>query len=811
VVCSAIEAVDSPDGNLVLLDGGSSVLAAKLAMELLEGSLRARTMISSAPLVEGLMAAVSAAAGGMGAQSAAIEGEAALAAKREQLEPADTTLPAESPTGFSGTANAANAAVFTVTNAHGLHARPSALVVAQVRKWDATVRLRDLTTDSHWVDASSIARLAALGVLPGHQVEIEASGPQAQEAVYALLALAESGFGEKQAADADVVQGALAPVAPGSPVGAAPGTATGPAVHLLRTASAVPLKDPRPLAERQAELDAALAKAKATLEDKKRQAFELAGPEAATIFDAHLLLLQDPATVERARAMIADGAGPAMAWTSAMTRVETLIDRLGDPYQRARAKDVYGIGDMVLRLLLGDKGATVSGPGVLIADDLDPATAADLDDQDVQGIVLAEGNPASHAAILIRARGIPMVTAAGPGVLDVPSGTPVAMDGDTGEVVIRPEPAVLELFAKRACARWAAQADARAAAMGPARMRDDGPGVEVLANIGSVADAVRAAGMGADGSGLVRTEFLFAHQAEPPSREEQEAIYRQIAAAFDGRGDGESDDESGGRTVWFRTLDAGGDKALAFLPKRHERNPSLGLRGLRLSLAHPEVLTDQLWALAAVARDYPIGVTFPMVSTVSELREARVLTARAAFAEGGSFPEKMHLGIMVEVPTTALKAAAFAPLVNYFSIGTNDLTQYALAADRGDPALGDLSDGLDPGVLRMIRAVTRAARGRTRVSVCGELAQDPLAIPVLLGMGVRSLSVSPPAIARVKQTVRSLSRGDCRSLARLALACADAATVRELVANSIPADVLGGAVTNPEVPPPEREPDPHGG
>jgi phosphocarrier protein FPr len=453
-----------------------------------------------------------------------------------------------------------------------------------------------------------------------------------------------------------------------------------------------------------------------------------------------------------------------------MERVARQIAALGDQYLRARAVDVRGVGDQVLRELLGIDAARVTGKGILVVAELDPAQSARLDAETVRGIVLAGGSPTSHAAILARSKGIPMVTGAGLDVLAHPEGTMAALDGTAGVLAVAPDAETLAAFKAKVKARRKALRRAAKAAQSPARMAESGPVIAVMGNIGSVADAVRAARAGADGFGLVRTEFLFDSAETAPPREEQEAVYRAIAEA------------AGGHKVVFRTLDAGGDKPLKFAPLAREANPFLGVRGIRLSLAYPELLTDQLMALAAVARDHEVGIMFPMVSSIAELRQARILVARAAFRQGGSLPAGLQIGIMIEVPSAALKAAAFAPMVDFFSVGTNDLTQYALAADRGNPALAGLADGLDPGVLALIKALTRSARGQASVSVCGELASDPAAVPVLLGLGVRSLSVAVPAVPEVKEAVRSLSKRAARALARRALACPDAAAVRELVA-----------------------------
>jgi phosphoenolpyruvate-protein phosphotransferase len=493
------------------------------------------------------------------------------------------------------------------------------------------------------------------------------------------------------------------------------------------------------------------------------------------VFDAHLLLLDDADLLEDAAARIAAGQPAPAAWAAAVDRVQAGLGALPDPYLQGRAADVRAVGDQVLGRLLGasDTGADLAAAtGVLIAADLTPAQAATLDPARIAGLVLAAGSPTAHSAILARAHGIPAVVGAGPVVLTVADGTLVALDGGSGELVVDPDEEVLARFRARAAELAAAGRVARAQAGSGARTRD---GAEVLvgANIGSVADARLAAGCGADLAGLVRTEFLFLGRDEAPDVEEQEAVYRELSQAL------------GGRRLTLRTLDVGGDKPLPYLSVPGEANPFLGLRGLRLSLARPGLLADQLLAAVRVAAQTPVSVMFPMVSTVAELAAAREVLDAAIAQAGGGRPAGLQVGIMVEVPAAALKAAAFAPHVDFLSIGTNDLTQYALAADRGNGGLGGLGDPYDPGVLRLV-AATCAGAGPALVAVCGELAADERAAALLVGLGVRELSVTPRAVPAVKQAVRDLDLREAVVTAGLALDADGADTVRALLADDRP-------------------------
>jgi phosphocarrier protein FPr len=409
-----------------------------------------------------------------------------------------------------------------------------------------------------------------------------------------------------------------------------------------------------------------------------------------------------------------------------------------------------------------------AGEGVLVAPDLTPAEAAELDPARVVAVVLAHGSPTAHAVILSRGKGIPMVVGAGDGVLAVPDGTLVAVDGGTGEVVVDPAADVVERFRARRASLETAREGAFARAAEPA-VTADGQRVLVGANVGSRDDAVAAAASGADLAGLVRTEFLFLGRDSAPDVDEQQASYLAVAEAL------------GGRRMTLRTLDVGGDKPLSYVPTAPEANPFLGVRGLRLSLGYEGLFADQLLAVVRTAHVTPVSVMFPMVTTVAEVRQARALLDEAIAKEGRGVPAGLQVGIMVEVPATALKTAAFAPLVDFFSIGTNDLTQYTLAAERGNGDVAALGDPYDPGVLRLVEHVCDGASGAL-VAVCGELAADPQAAPLLVGMGVRELSVSPLSIPQVKEAVRAVDTGAARGLAALAVDCEGPDAVRALLA-----------------------------
>ena len=762
----AIQEVDSPEGVVVLMDLGSAVLSAELALDLLDDPVVGeRVLLSAAPLVEGLVVAAVAAAGGASRKEVAAEAHSALMGKAAQLNTAQETAPPEPDAGEQAdvTEVAEMAAEFTVANPHGLHARPAARLVNEVRGLDAVVRLRNLTTGAGPVPAASLSRVATLAALHGHRVEILASGPKAPEAIDHLLALAARNFDEPL----DDAPGPI-PVQSAGPLPASPGIRIGP-VRTLSSAQAPahlpPATSPPQEWRRVVE---AVAAVRLEIERIRAVTARSVGPQEARIFDAHLMMLGDAEVLADVKDRVDSGASAVTAWVDAFAVVEKQWTELPDPYLRARAEDVRAVGAQVLAALTGAPALTMTGPGILIARELTPAQAAGLDDA-VQGIVLAYGSPSSHAAILARSRGIPAVVAAGPGVLDLAEGTTIVIDGSTGELVIDPPVATLTQFRERAAVLEAQQSKHRAAAGKPAFTVDD-TRIEVAANLGSRVDAVSATADGADSAGLVRTEFLFLNRDRAPDLQDQVAEYLAIAEAM------------GGRRVTFRTLDVGGDKPLTYLPMPVEDNPFLGHRGIRLALDRRDLLFDQLAAICQVARKAPVSVMFPMVTTVAELRDARSVLEDAAGAAG--LPEELRVGMMVEVPAAALKIATFLPHLDFISIGTNDLTQYTLAAERGNAAVAALSDPLDPGVLSLIQQVCHTAAGRVPVAVCGEAAADHAAIPVLLGLGVRELSVSPHSVPSVKARARALDLAHCISLAHAALDLDDAAAVRQLVSSS---------------------------
>ncbi len=786
----AIEEVYSPDGVIVMMDLGSALLSAEAALEFLPSAWRPHIYLCSAPLVEGALAAAVQIMTGSPVSAILEEAQQALQAKASQLQavaPVTTTtapLPAE---------EMAPAVVVTVTNRLGLHARPAALFVSTAGRYNARVLVRNMTRGSAWVNAKSINQVTTLGVLQGHQIGLYAEGAQAQQVLEALTALVHSNFGESERevqallaarpipdAERAVSYGGVSTGAlRGLPV--SPGIALGPAYLYQAQALEVTARtiiDPN--AEIQ-HLQAAIVAARKDIQALRQRAQGQAGAYEAAIFDAHLLFLEDPVLVDAAIDRIQnERVNAEVAWQKAVQEQVAGFQALEDPYLQARAADVANVGEQVLRHLLGKTEAVLpvmETPGILLAQDLMPSDTIQLDTSKVLGIATAFGGATSHAAILARALNIPAVAGLGPALMHVPAGTLVVVDGDNGLVEVAPGEAVREQYAQRR-AHWLEQRQAaQARAQAPAITRD-GRQVEVVANIRGLADARRALEYGAEGVGLLRTEFLFLERQTPPTEEEQYTLYKAIADVF------------GTRPLVIRTLDIGGDKPLPYIDAPREDNPFLGWRGIRLCLDRRDLLKTQLRAILRASPERNVKVMAPMVATVEEARAFRevVREVQAALrAEGTPFDDHVEVGIMVEVPSAAVIADRLSREVDFFSIGTNDLSQYTMAADRTNAQVAHLADPFHPAVLRLIKQVIDAAHAQgIWVGLCGELAGMPLGIPILLGLGLDEFSMNPPAIPEAKEIIRRLSLEEAWQIAETALALESAAAVKAYVASLKP-------------------------
>ncbi len=666
----------------------------------------------------------------------------------------------------------------------GLHARPAAVVAARARRYAAEVRL---VKNEREANARSVVSIMALEVDGGDTVTVMARGDDAHAAIAGISETLSRGIGEAPTG-APTAYGTLsatspaeaAPEQPGLPlqgaehrdilrgVAASPGVAIGRIFQLRHDDTVAEQRAADPTYERRA-LEAAIASAHVQLEALQVRLAAEADADRAAIFAAHQELLEDPEVLDAAAQKIRTGASAAYAWQLAYRSQAERLAALKSPLLAGRAADLADVGRRVLHLLAGKEPVrhNITTDAIVVAEDLSPSDAASLDRARLRGFCMTLGSATSHAAILARALGIPAVSGIDPRALDVASGTRAVLDGTRGVLQLDPS----EDDEVRVAGRQRVDEDRRrtdlAMAMHPA-VTTDGHRIEVVANIGSEDEARQVPLQGGEGVGLLRTEFLFMERPVAPDEEEQTRVYEAIARALGPE-----------RILVIRTLDVGGDKPLSYLPIGTEPNPFLGERGIRLLLNRRDVLETQVRAILRASGAGRIAVMFPMIATFAEWTAAReiVETVRRDL-DVPTIP----VGIMVETAAAALLADVFAEQADFFSIGTNDLTQYTVAMDRSNPRLAPQVDGLHPAVLRLIERTVAGAHARKRwVGVCGALAADPQAVPILIGLGVDELSVAVPALPAVKTQVRTLDFERCRTLARQALAAPDAIDVRALV------------------------------
>ncbi len=804
-VLEAIQSVYSDDGVVVLMDLGSALLSAEMAVEFLPEEQQPRIHLCSAPFVEGAYAAVVQASTGAPVQSVVAEAIGALGAKIEQLGgavEAQGSVPSPSGRGLGRGSDAVEQTqeiVLTVRNRLGLHARPAARFVSTAGRFAADV---ELIRAGRPANAKSINQVATLGVRQGDTITIRAAGPDAAAALAALQALADDNFGdrdepESRGAGGQGSRGESRPTAllptdplntdplttdhwplttalPGIP--ASPGVAIGPAALYRPRPPEVVTRAIEDTAGEWRRLQDAVAVARDEIGALHRRAVAQVGPDEAAIFEAHLLFLQDPLLVEATRDRIyGEKINAEAAWQRQMADMAATYRDMADDYMRARAADVEDVAQRVLRGLMGvaPPSLDLAAPAILIAADLTPSDTARLDRERVLAVCTELGGATAHSAILARALGIPAVVGLGHAVWQVAEGQRVAVDGDAGALWPQPDEAQVAQLAARREAWLETQRRDKAAGQGAA-VTPDGHRVEIAANVGSPNDVAPALEFGAEGVGLFRTEFLFMDRAAAPSEEEQFEAYRRAARA------------AGDRPLIIRTLDVGGDKPLPYLDLGDEANPFLGWRAIRFCLERPDVFMPQLRAIlraSAAEEGAPrcVKLMLPMIGTPAEVRAARAMLAAAQAelrAAGVPFDEDMEVGIMIEVPSAVAVADQLAREVDFFSIGTNDLTQYVMAADRGNARVAGLASALQPAVLRLVRDAADAAHAAgIWIGMCGELAGNALAAPVLVGLGLDELSMSAPSIPAVKAAVRRFALADAQRIAAAALALDSAEAV----------------------------------
>lgn len=766
-VAEAVERAAGPGGVLVFTDLGSAVLSAQMAVEL---SGVEQVLLTDAPFVEGITAAVVSAAQGRPLEEVAREAHGALAAKTAQLAPADGEEDAAAgrghmPEGVGALDSEAPtdgpALSITLGNPAGLHARPAALLLGALTGLEARVWAQKEGREG-FVEVTGTTAILLLGARRGDTISFRASGADASEALRRIGELAADGFGEALAEPDRPESEEAVGTAAREPVGVSPGRAVAPILRLAGPRRAPERQEivPARRGTESSRLPVAFDAVAALYRDRARSQ----SGAASEILDAEASMAEDRGLLSQASRRVTQSGD------DAQTAVWQVFGEAADALTASggllaeRATDLRDVRDRIIASLAGraqTAGTVTTRPDryVLVAEDLAPADTVGLDPMHCVGIVTASGGPTSHTAILARSLGIPAVVAPD-GIGDLLSGTELFIDGEDGRLVLDPD----EGLRAEATAQ-----DVRE--FSGAGHTADGRRVLLLANIGSADDAGTAVDSQAEGVGLFRTEFLFLDRVTAPGFDEQVDAYRAVLSRFPGR------------KVVLRTLDAGADKPLPFLEAAPEDNPALGVRGLRSARRHPDVLARQLAAIAEAARheDADVQVMAPMVDTLEEARQ---------FVDQAHQAGLPLAGIMVETPAAALLAGELLAAVDFVSVGTNDLTQYTMAADRLSGDLAELNDPWQPAVLRLVNLIGVAGRETGKpVGVCGEAAADPLLAAVLVGFGVTSLSMTPRSLGAVGSRLATTSFARCVSAARAAAAATDPQAARAAARALLRADV----------------------
>ncbi|NMB55729.1 MAG: phosphoenolpyruvate--protein phosphotransferase [Leptolinea sp.] len=529
-------------------------------------------------------------------------------------------------------------------------------------------------------------------------------------------------------------------------------------------------------------LESALETARGQITQVYEKALKETDQSQAEIFQFHAMMTEDADLLERVKNLLEERrTNIEPIYMEVCQGYASELAAMDNEYFAARSADVLDVANRVERILLGVAESPTAGlkvPSIIVADDLTPSDTILLDKSLVLGFCTAQGSTTSHAAILARGLGLAAVGGAGNEVLSLAPGMTIILDGGKGVVIADPDQATIATYRQHAEQVRLLQVEAQKHAHEPAITRD-GFKPEVSSNIGDVSGAKKAVGFGAEGVGLLRTEFLYMDRPSMPTEEEQYQAYKAILQEF------------GQMPVVLRTLDIGGDKELPYLKMEPEMNPFLGVRALRLCLIRPDIFKTQLRAALRASVGHNLKIMFPMVATLSEVREAKKyvnLCREELKKEGIPFAENIEVGIMVEIPAAAVCADILGREVDFFSIGTNDLSQYTMAADRGNAGVAHLSDAFQPSVLRLIRDVINASHKYGKwTGMCGELAGEPLAAPLLVGLGLDEFSMSPPMVPVIKALIRTLDSKEMKALAEEALEKETVEEVRDLVRRRVPA------------------------
>jgi phosphoenolpyruvate-protein phosphotransferase/dihydroxyacetone kinase phosphotransfer subunit len=749
----AISAVYSDDGVLVLMDMGSAILSAETAKDFLNPEEQEKVRLTSAPIVEGGMAAAVQANLGASLEAVANAALQGLLLKQDHVQDVPSTAPAAAP----APAPLSNEILdMTIQNPHGLHLRPAALLIKTLAGFPGEVFVENRTAGRGPSLARSLVDLARLQIREGDLVRFSISAPDPRPVIESIRSLVESQFGDAdQTAPAKEAGG---PPDLSQPFGVSRGIAIGRPVLLDTIASSAPtytVESGSDVTEEVEKLRSAVAEAIAEFDGRIERLRASLQRQEVEIFDAQRMIFSDPTILKEAQAKIQEQhLNAAAAWQETLSRYAADQEKADDPYLRARAADFREVERTVLSHLIDEKNRSslpngaFADPTILVCEELTPTLAEQFLRLSIAGVIQLGGGPTSHGAILARALALPAIGGGRNSLERLRTAQCVAISGSDGSLWIDPSSDLLADLARRQQSERAESArtleESRISAI-----TADGVQVRVGGNAGASSDISSARTNGAEFIGLFRSEFLFQNFDQVPDEDQQLAAYREALAPA-----------QGAFPVTVRLLDVGGDKPLKFLPQAKEANPFLGVRGIRLLMANQRFFRAHLRAVLRLADSFQIQLMVPMITDVSEiLATRRLLEEIAGELAAANVPHRwpIPVGVMIETPAAALLIDQLLPHVEFVSIGTNDLTQYILCAERGSASVSAFSDALHPAVLRICEEVIQAAQKREiKTSICGEIASDPEAIPIWLGIGLRDLSVTAAAIPATKALIRKL-------------------------------------------------------
>ncbi len=761
-IMEAIESVYSDDGVLVLVDMGSAILSTELALEFLDETQVQNIKITAAPVIEGAVAAAVQMQLNAPLESVYAEAMAGLLPKQTHLNEVTDTPPqsseADNKIGIAQLAQSQQAKRrdFVIQNPHGLHARPAATLAQAVAPFSCQIGVQNISKQSDVVDMRSVLSLSCLQLLKGETMAVFALGEDAEQALDAIADLHNNHYGESFNEDASVAE----PTEQQQVISLCEGYALAPAFILNEQPFNI---EKRAITAVSAECDKLQHAIQTTISSLRRQAKALSSVEAE-ILTTHAMLLDDALLFDNSAAIIREAQCAAdYAWYGVIQRVAKDYQQMENVYFQQRASDILDIGRQVLAQLGVDtrQRIEVSEPVILFLPELSPSQAAELDPTNIKGVVTARGGKTSHAAIIARSLGIPAVSGFTE-LAKLKQGDFCMVDGYQAAVYCNPDAALIATYQEKYATWQAKRQQLQQLAQQPARTKD-GVSVSVLANIGSLQEAQAVANSGADGVGLLRTEFLFLDNADAPDEETQYQQLREILTAV-------------GKPVTIRTFDIGGDKPVPYV-NQAEKNPFLGVRGVRLYSQLPELFESHIRAILRAAAGQQAKIMFPMIASLEDFSKTkqRVETIHEQLTEQGIAHQwPIPIGMMVETPAAALLADEFSQLADFFSIGTNDLTQYLMAADRGDVALAGYNNPLSKPVLDMVQRVIDAAeKPPIPVGLCGDPGTLQQALPTLIHLGLRAISLSLSSIPEAKQIIANVDdvAGARKTLARLNKRC----------------------------------------